>query len=206
MSKPTDILTLGTDSSGRPIKLTVRMKAAFDKACEKAGTTPTVVQGAFQAGHGAAASAGYHDRSGCLDIRLYDKSAAERRRLIRAFRSVGWAYWERDARHGMDLHAHMVLLDEPNCASGAVSQMAEYRAGGDGLAGSGADYHWRPSPIPTFHYQEDEVTDDDIDKIAAAVVKRLLGTDLTPHNDANDRTVRGVLNGLAHDKKGKGRG
>jgi hypothetical protein len=42
------------------------------------------------------------------------------------------------------------------------------------------------------------MTSEDIDKIAVAVVKRLLGTDLTPDNDDNDLTVRGALNKLAN--------
>lgn len=153
---------LGLDTSGRRILMTARMKAAYDEVCDRSGVIPTIVQGAFMAelGGGASASAGYHDLSGCLDTRVWNLTVAEQDAVIRAGREVGWAIWLRDHRHGMDPHMHWLLLGEPNMAAGAVWQEAEYRAGRDGLASRGPDYHWRPSPIPTFEFvspQEDDM-------------------------------------------------
>lgn len=85
-------------------------------------------------GGGAAASAGYHDRSGCIDTRTNDLSTAQEKKVIRAARSVGWAVWKRDAQHGgMDEHTHWVLLREPDMADGALEQEEDYLAGLDGL-------------------------------------------------------------------------
>lgn len=151
--RATDRLRLGRDSSGRPLVMTRRMKAAFDSVVEQCGISPVIVQGAFMAGAGAAASAGYHDRSGCIDTRTSDLTVAQERKLIRCARSIGWAVWKRDqARGGMEEHMHWVLLGEPDMAEGARSQEADYRAGLDGLATRGPDYHWRPERIPVFDY------------------------------------------------------
>lgn len=159
---PATRVNLGLDTSGRNIYLSPRMKAAFDLTCERAGVVPVIVQGAFMAGNGAAASAGYHDGSGCIDTRVWNLTVAEQDALIREGRKVGWAIWLRDHRHGMDPHLHWLLLGEPDMAAGAVWQEGEYRAGRDGLATRGPDYHWRPTPIPTFDYeasQEDDMAD-----------------------------------------------
>lgn len=154
---------LGRDPSGRTVRMTRRMKAAFDATVRECGFAPTIVQGAFMAqlGGGATASAGYHDRSGCLDTRTWDLTAAQQERLVRAARSIGWAVWKRDELHGgMDEHMHWVLLGEPGSAPGARRQEADYRAGYDGLTPRGRDYHWRPRVIPTFDY--DRHLEDDM--------------------------------------------
>lgn len=149
----TDRVNLGRDSSGRDLVMTLRMKAAFDAVVEECGFTPTIVQGAFMAGNGAAASAGYHDKSGCIDTRTSDLSGSQHKSLIRCARIVGWAVWKRDAVHGgMDPHMHWVLLGEHNMADGARSQEADYRAGLDGLDSKGPDYHWRPKHVTVFDY------------------------------------------------------
>lgn len=162
MPKPEDpyeVIRLGTDTSGRSILLNRRMAAAVDAVHSRlGGTTLTIVQGAYmaRAGGGAVDSAGYHDEGGCLDWRVWDLASKglQLDQVIRALRSVGWAAWHRDQAHGgMDEHIHGVLLDDRDAASGARWQMGEYRAGRDGLASAGRDYHWRPRPIPTFDYQ-----------------------------------------------------
>lgn len=148
-------IDVGVDPDGRTVRMTRRMKAALDVACEQSGVTPTIVQGAFMAelGGGASASAGYHDRSGCIDTRTWDLEPDDQDRLIRAARATGWAVWKRDGAHGgMDEHMHWVLLGEPDMAGGACDQERDYLAGLDGLASRGTDYHWRPEPITTFDY------------------------------------------------------
>lgn len=161
MTDPYLVTRIGTDTSSRPILMNQRMLAAWQATLEALDFTPTIVQGAYMArvpGGGATDSAGYHDAGGCIDTRTWDLAAEQEQRLIKAARRIGWAVWKRNQAHGgMDEHMHWVLLDDRDAASGARSQMAAYRAGQDGLAGGGPDYHWRPDPIPVFHYQEDDM-------------------------------------------------
>jgi hypothetical protein len=199
MIAATEIRTIGVDGSGRPIKMTARMSQAFDAACDKSGVTPDIVQGAYMGSAGAPASAGTHERSGCLDLRTWNLTTGQREAWMRAARSIGWAAWYRTTAQGFDPHLHVLLLGEPDMHPGRINQEEQYRRGLNGLASGGADDFWRPDPIPTYQCsEEDDMTSEDIDKIAVAVVKRLLGTDLTPDNDDNDLTVRGALNKLAN--------
>ncbi len=158
MTDPYEVTRFGTDTSQRPILLNQRMIAAWKATLAELDFTPQIVQGAYMArvpGGGAADSAGYHDAGGCIDTRTWDLGVEQEQRLIRAARGLGWAVWKRDQAHGgMDEHMHWVLLDDHEAASGARSQMAAYRAGRDG---GGADYHWRPDPIPVFKFQEDDM-------------------------------------------------
>lgn len=176
-------VAVGSDTSGRPILMTRRMRAAFDAVVAHCGIAPVIVQGAFMSdvpGGGAAASAGYHDLAGCIDTRTWNLTSDQQVALIKAARTVGWAVWKRDGLHGgMDEHMHWVLLDEPNMASGAQWQAAEYRAGRDGLASQGLDYHWRPDPIPGFDY--DTYLEDDMpsmeelkEELVPAIINQLM--------------------------------
>ena len=146
---------LGTDSSGRAVLMSPLMAQWWDEfteACEAKGFTPVVTQGAFmaQAGGGAAASAGYHDLGGCLDLRVWDRTTAERQFMVRQARRMGAGAWIRDQRHGgMDPHLHLVLGADDPLSIGAASQWQAYLRGEDGLAGGGRDYHWRPVPLVT---------------------------------------------------------
>ena len=146
---------LGTDSSGRAVLMSPLMAQWWDEfteACEAKGFTPVVTQGAFmaQAGGGAAASAGYHDLGGCLDLRVWDRTTAERQFMVRQARRMGAGAWIRDQKHGgMDPHLHLVLGADDPLSIGAASQWQAYLRGEDGLAGGGHDYHWRPVPLVT---------------------------------------------------------
>ena len=145
------------DSSGRPIFMSHRMWAAFRAVQEECHFDITIVQGAFMkwAGGGASSSAGYHDKSGCIDTRTWDIDSDEEKRVIRQSRMIGWATWRRDQAHGgFDEHMHWNLLDEPHTAPDARTQWESYRTGGDGLVPEGRDYHWRPDrPLPVFDYK-----------------------------------------------------
>ncbi|HEX6248876.1 MAG TPA: hypothetical protein VFZ64_13480 [Nocardioidaceae bacterium] len=182
----TQTVDLGRDPSGRTIRLTRRMKAAFDATAEACGFVPTILQGAFMAqlGGGAQASAGYHDRSGCIDTRTRDLTVVQQERLLRCARSVGWAVWRRDQAHGgMDEHMHWVLLGEPDMAPGARQQEADYRAGYDGLTPRGRDYHWRPTTIRSFDYdrylEEDMPTMKELkEELVPAIVNQIMRRDL----------------------------
>ena len=146
---------LGTDSSGRAVLMSPLMSkwwSEYVKACQAKGFTPVVTQGAFmaQAGGGAAASAGYHDLGGCLDLRVWDRTTAERQFMVRQARRMGAGAWIRDQKHGgMDPHLHLVLGVDNPLSIGAAAQWQAYLRGEDGLAGGGNDYHWRPVPLVT---------------------------------------------------------
>lgn len=178
------------DSSSRPVMMNFRMKAAYDLVCERLGFKPVITQGAYMARTeegGAEDSNGVHDAGGCIDTRIWNLTADEQRRVIRVARSIGWAVWLRDEKHGGfddDPHMHWVLLGDEKAAPGALSQMAEYRANGDGLGGP--DYHWRPDSIPTFDYEaylEDQMPS----------VHDLLSAELNPEKEKSE-TVRTALN------------
>lgn len=167
-----DIVHIGTDSSGRPLYMSNRMWGAWlavmDELGDDLANKIDITQGAFMkfAGGGAADSAGYHDLSSCIDTRVWDLTGEEQGRVIRCARRVGWAAWLRNIRHGgfTDEHTHWTLLDEmkgvpggggETSASGAQAQWASYRAGNDGLASNGDDYHWRPvRPLPVFNLEK----------------------------------------------------
>lgn len=91
-----------------------------------------VTQGCYNRG-GVAASAGTHDGGGVLD--LAQTSGA----LVRLLREAGAAAWHRTPAQGFPHHIHMVLVGCPHLSSGAAHQIAEYRAGRNGLAGRGGD-------------------------------------------------------------------
>lgn len=142
----------GTDPNGRPIFMTPHQARWWKGVVRILGFEPTIVQGAFMSavpGGGAADSAGYHDQAGTLDLRLWDLTEDQRVRLIHVLRDGGAAAWVRDGRHGMDLHLHLVLIDDAPLSSGAASQVSAYKRGRDGLASNGPDYHYRPSPLVT---------------------------------------------------------
>jgi hypothetical protein len=145
------VVRVGTDSSGRPIYMTKRMRRWWRRVCIRLGFTPTIVQGAWmaKAGGGAAASAGYHDGGGCLDLRVWDLTGEQQVKLIRVLRSMGAGAWLRGKAHGMDPHIHLVLGFDHGLTIGARSQWNAYLDGRDGLASNGADYHWRPNPLVT---------------------------------------------------------
>lgn len=144
------VVRVGTDPSGRPIYMTRKMRRWWRRVCLRAGFTPTIVQGAWmvKAGGGAAASAGYHDGGGCLDLRVWDLTADQQQRLVRLLRDMGAAAWIRDQAHGgMDPHIHFVFGADFGLSPGAKAQWNNYLLGYDGLASRGADYHWRPNPL-----------------------------------------------------------
>lgn len=144
-----NVVRVGTDSSGRPIYMTRYMRRWWRRVCIRLGFTPVITQGAWmsKAGGGAAASAGYHDAGGCLDLRVWNLTPAQQERTIRTLRAMGAAAWLRDQRHGMEPHIHLVLGSDADLAEGAALQWADYRAGRDGLSSAGPDYHWRPNPL-----------------------------------------------------------
>ena len=143
----------GIYSSGRPILMSQFMADWFAAVVDRLGWEPTILQGAWMSrvpGGGAAASSGYHDFGGCLDLRTRDLAPAKVDHLVRVLRRCGAAAWRRDQQHGgMDPHLHFVLGADADLADGALFQWADYQRNLNGLSGSsrGPDYEWRPSPL-----------------------------------------------------------
>lgn len=145
-----DVIQTGTDPSGRAIFMTRYMAEWWSRVVMALGFEPTIVQGAFmvKAGGGATASAGYHDKAGCLDLRTWDLTEAQIRKVIRVTRQYGAASWVRDEEHGgMDPHIHLTLGTDHPLSAGAEIQWEDYIDERDGLATKGRDYHWRPDPL-----------------------------------------------------------
>lgn len=94
--------------------------------------TLDVTQGGYNR-DGVAASAGTHDGGGVLDLVQVSDAT------IRLLREAGAAAWHRTPAQGFIHHTHMVLVGCPHVSSGAAHQVAEYRAGRNGLAGRGRD-------------------------------------------------------------------
>jgi len=170
----------GTDSSGRPIFLSAYMHDWWiDGVLPQLGFQPTIIQGAWMSkipGGGAAASAGYHDKGGCIDVRVRDLTRDQQAQLVHVTRWGGAASWVRDQTHGgMDPHCHINLGSDRDLASGARAQWADYKAGGNGLTGTsaGPDYHPRPNPLVTT--PPEEMFMPSADEIAQAVWARQIG-------------------------------
>ena len=165
----------GTDSSGRTIWATDREWARWEASVFDSGFRPTITQSPWQRlnGGGASASAGYHDFGGTFDLRVWDLTDIQVTKLIRVLRSNGCAAWLRNVQHGgfKDPHIHFVMIGAPNLSTGATWQVGEYRAGRDGLASRGSDYHWRPSPLVLTPTEEMFMpTADEIAKAVQPVV------------------------------------
>lgn len=176
----------GTDSSGRPIFLTTFMHEWIQARQDALGFPLVIVQGAFmtRAGGGAKDSSGYHDQAGCVDFRTHDLTRSQIDRLVREFRDNGGAVWRRDktAKHGgMDPHAHLTLGDDSPLSDGARISWHSYTTGGDGLAGPGRDYEYRPHPLVLTPPEEDmALSEDDVKRIADAVWARTVPTADSP--------------------------
>lgn len=164
----------GTDSSGRGIYASDYMWEVWLAVLAHPLIQPfahkiVITQGAWMtvAGGGAKGSAGYHDGGGCFDLRVWNLTDNEVRTLIRVLRMFGIAAWLRDKVHGgfTDAHIHLVLGTDHDLDDGAAWQWSQYLAGRNGLASSGPDYHWRPSPLVTtppeddMPYTEKQLTD-----------------------------------------------
>jgi hypothetical protein len=140
--------------------MTSYMHDWWESVVSELGFRPTIVQGAFMTrnGGGAAASAGYHDQGGCIDVRTWDLSGSQIDALVRVCRSRGGAAWRRDetaAHGGMDSHCHITLGSDRPLSPGAAESWRSYLAGDNGLANNARDYEWRPNPIVTNPPEED---------------------------------------------------
>jgi hypothetical protein len=158
----------GLDTSGRPLFATRQMFQHFDRVNDHLGGKLVIVQGSFN--RGTTASAGTHDLAGCIDIRTWNLTTDERHKAQRAGRDPdivgGAAWWYRTPAMGFDFHVHILLLGDAPMTPQTAFQVAEYRAGRNGLASRGRDDFWRPTVVRNYHYIEDDMfTQNDSDRL-----------------------------------------
>lgn len=199
------VIRVGTDTSGRPLYMTRYAWSVWKAVLAHPDVKPfahkiTLVQGAFMErvpGGGASASAGYHNKAKCWDVRTWNLTRRELNILVRVCRfEAAMAIWRRDytAKHGgMDPHAHVTFgADQPG-SSGAIASWKGYVRGTNGLANGAADYEVRPSPLvlrpkaSLFEegYMGTTEAEQKLDKILAAVEG--IDTDLGRLSDAERR-------------------
>lgn len=134
---------------------------------------PRLAQGSW---HHGSQSGSTHDGGGAADIRTNGfVPAGKREALVVALRARNACAWFRDEAHGgFSPHIHLIVRDEPDLSRGAQYQVEAYDHGLDGLASAGPDYHGRPAQYPIEHYQEDDVTPEDIQKVVDGVWAKVL--------------------------------
>lgn len=155
--KKLDVIQRGYDSSGRPVKATRQAFQHFDRVNEAVKGKLVIVQGAFMT-NGASASAGTHDKAGCMDIRTWNLTSFEKRTAVHEARRLMAAAWLRTPSQGFDEHIHWVLIGDSPMANLAASQIDMYKQGYNGLgwyAYRDSD-SYRPQRITNYVYQEDD--------------------------------------------------
>lgn len=150
----TAYLTLGTDSSGRPVRLSPEFADWWRSYVAALGFTPVITQGGWQGGEGASASAGTHEGD-ALDLRVWDRTQREVEAMVRVGRKRASGAWLRNKIHGgfTDPHVHLVPGRWAHPAPSALRQWDACRNGRDGLASNGADYH--PYPLASTPPEDD---------------------------------------------------
>ena len=100
-----------------------------EKAMIKAGVIKYSID-IYQAGYnrgGVSASAGTHDRGGCIDVGQYSQIA------LTIWRLWGWAMQARTRAQGFSPHGHGWPKGCPHLSAGAAYQASEWQAGRNGL-------------------------------------------------------------------------
>jgi hypothetical protein len=141
-----------------------------------------ITQGCYNNG-AVSASAGTHDGGGAVDIRAKTLTAAQVGEAVNILRKVGFAAWHRLPSEGnWPEHIHCIAIGCPDLSSGAKSQVADYKAGRNGLANKRADngprtwVNWTWEKYAKTYPElltEDIVQQADIDKIVNAVVAKM---------------------------------
>lgn len=198
-------ITLGSDSSGRPLVLDERTHAKYREACRRLGFALTIVQGSYRGTGGAAASAGTHNRGGVIDIRTWNIPAEIGvTRVVRVLRECGLIAWYRTKAQGFDPHIHAIDHGNPELDPSAAAQVTQWRNGTNGLRSRGPDDGPR-IPVPTEVPEEDDLpyTEQQIAALVRAgireetsgIVTAFLTRDL--YDDDRTVTVAKALKGRA---------
>lgn len=163
-------VTLGRDTSGRPLVLdrTTLDKLAYAEAMS--GLTFVIVQGSWRGGAGAQASAGTHDRGGVVDIRSRDFTAAQKADALLWLRRAGLIAWLRTPEQGFDEHIHALDYGNPDLDPSAARQVTAWANGRNGLANNGPDDGPRvdvPRTVPTIPQEKPMTVRAHIDEALA---------------------------------------
>ena len=123
-----------------------RTAAQIVEAQKLAGFVFGITQGSYNGG--VSASAGTHNGGGAIDFTSRTLSSANKTRMVRALRTVGFAAWLRPYRAGVwTEHVHAISIqpggryDQGVLSTGAHQQVKAYYDGRDGLSGNGPDPH-----------------------------------------------------------------
>jgi len=134
-----------------------------------------VSQGSWSAG---SLSGSTHLGGGAYDLRTWTFPADQLEPLVVELRRRNCCAWYRDQSHGgFQPHVHGIVRDEPGLSSGAQWQVSEYDRGYDGLSRRGKDYHPRPEQHPFDPEADVALSQEDIDRIAEAVWRRVVDVD-----------------------------
>ncbi|WP_028654883.1 hypothetical protein [Nocardioides sp. J54] len=164
---------VGTDTSGRPIRMSPVFTDWWDLYVDRLGFVPTITQGGWMGDLAAALSSTTHDGD-ALDLRVWDRTQNQVQAMVREARALGAAAWLRDQRHGgfTDPHVHLVPGRWAHPSASALRQWDACRNGRDGLASNGPDYH--PYPLATTPPKDDLMAAaDDILKAIDAQTKAI---------------------------------
>ncbi len=153
--KALDVISRGSDSSGRAIRGTRQFFQFFDRLnAGPANDLLVIVQGGFMGSAGAGASAGTHGQAMCADFRTWNLSTAVREATQVEGRKMMGTMWYRNSSQGFDPHIHNNLIGDSPADSLAIAQVQMYRNGANGL-GSGQyrdDFWFRPKTITNYQY------------------------------------------------------
>jgi hypothetical protein len=112
-----------------------------------------ITQGSYS--RSVSASAGTHAGGGAVDLRTRGHERATVDDMVRALRMAGFAAWSRGRGHdSFPPHIHAIAIGDPELSSGALSQVASYAQGRDGLRGQAPDPDGglgRAAPLWAFH-------------------------------------------------------
>lgn len=127
-----------TRVSFRGVRLNTRTRDMILAAEKLLGYNVTLVQGSYNTG--VSASAGTHDGGGAVDVTCRNLNAAQKGQVVNALRKVGFAAWHRLPSQGpWSEHIHAIAMGDTEASRGAKNQMADYKAGRNGLASGGSD-------------------------------------------------------------------
>lgn len=123
----------------RGVTLSTRTRDMILAAEKILGWQLVLTQGSYNKG-GVTASAGTHDGGGAVDVRARDLTDAQKTAVVVALRQVGFASWHRLPSEGNWVeHIHSIAIGDAELSAGAKAQVADYKAGRNGLANKRAD-------------------------------------------------------------------
>lgn len=128
------VVTAGARSTFRGWQINARTMAMLLEAERRYGAAVELTQGGYNPG-GDPTSVGTHDGGGALDISVDGINSANRTRLVKTLRLVGFAAWLRTPdQSDWPFHIHAVAISDPDLSSAAQHQVGDYYLGKNGLA------------------------------------------------------------------------